>query len=192
MDQRARFGYRINLPPPMHQSLPAPPTESDIFIYLRDGEHRPRFSYHSSFHKTASELARLVPGYTALRVRHGIRVLIDEICPAGDYVLFPNIRPTAIATSTQVVPQISPRATTQSNTDKLEDAIMENGHELNPQQFPILELQAGNPVIEVWFSLCFCFSFSVMVACVVEAHDIPFSAIDRSWLSAGNPAESVA
>ncbi len=144
----------------MHQtSSPVPPTESDIFIFLRDGEHQARFSYHSSFRKTASELAHLVPGYTALRVRHGIRVLIDEVCPAGDYVLFPNIRPTAPAT-TQVVPQISPRDATQSTADKVQDTAMEDGHDLNPQHFPILELQPGdNTVIEVWGSILFLLSF---------------------------------
>ncbi len=127
----------------------AAPPESDIFIYLRDGEHRPRFSYHSSFRKTAADLARLVPGYTALRLRHGIRVFIDEICPPGDYVLFPNLRPTAATTSTQVVsPQISPRDVPQTNADKLRKDPMEDEHALstglNPSQFPILDIEVRN------------------------------------------------
>ncbi len=152
----------------MHQpSSPVPPTESDIFIFLRDGEHQARFSYHSSFRKTAAELAHLVPGYTALRVRHGIRVLIDEVCPAGDYVLFPNIRPTVTTATTQVVPQISPKDATQLNTvDNVQDTAMEDGHDLNPQHFPILELQAagGNSVIEVWVSTTIFFFLPFLIA----------------------------
>lgn len=95
--------------------------ESDIFIFVRDGEARPRFSYHSRHQKSAAELARLIPGCTALRLRHGTRIFIDEPCPAGEFVLFPYLHYRAshaaspAASSKGVIPDDQ---STESSTTK--------------------------------------------------------------------------